>query len=105
VSGRRDMMRGELTRAVFIAWAVASGAVLCALLAPFVLSADQLRAAAAGLSVEHHKPCPLCGMTTAFGHIARGDLARAQASNRAAVPLFALSPPLAAACSVPVRPA
>jgi hypothetical protein len=47
-------------------------------------------------------PCPLCGMTTAYLDISRGDWAAAARNNRGAVPLYLFSiinlvlfPPLA----------
>lgn len=36
-------------------------------------------------------PCPGCGLTTAFAHLARAELGPAIASNAAALPLFALT--------------
>jgi hypothetical protein len=36
-------------------------------------------------------PCPTCGLTTAFAHLARGELPEAVHANPMGVPLFALT--------------
>jgi hypothetical protein len=52
-------------------------------------------------------PCPGCGLTTAFAHLARADLAAAFSANPGAVPLFTLTllaVPFAAVGVVTARP-
>lgn len=36
-------------------------------------------------------PCPACGLTTAFAHMARGEIARAASANAFGVLLFAIA--------------
>lgn len=97
--------RSDVLPALAGVWLVISLVLLLAALTPFLAPSDALfgvfpvcEARARGSS------CALCGMTTAYVHIGRGDFGSAQATNHAAVPLWVLSLlnfPAAAAYSIP----
>jgi len=82
----------QLKPALRIAWCVLSLIILAALIAPFVVPSERL----------HHlfppcpsralfgRPCPTCGMTTAFIHISRGEFAEASRANRFSLPLYGM---------------
>ena len=69
--------------------------------APWLLGPDGLHALAAALSTPHPPgSCALCGGTTAFVALWRGDVAGAHAANALALPLWlacVLAPALVAA--------
>jgi len=82
----------ELKSALFVVWVIISGVMLLVLVAPFCVPADSLAVLlpeCASMRL-HGKPCLLCGMTTAFIHIARAEFAEARAANRLGLPLYAL---------------
>jgi hypothetical protein len=68
--------------------------------APWLLGPDRIHALAAALATPHPPgSCALCGGTTAFVALWRGDIAAAHAANALALPLWlacALAPALAA---------
>lgn len=83
------MERHELARALRWTVAVLLGLGALAALAPWWLGAGRFAALAAALATPHpHGSCPLCGMTTAFLALARGDLSAAHAANPFALPLW-----------------
>jgi hypothetical protein len=100
----RELARA-LREALPLAWGVLSCLTLTAVAAPFLVPAGKLHAAAAALRVPHEQRCPLCGMTTAFVHIARGEPLPAWRANKLAIPLFLVlaADSLAFVCILAVR--
>ncbi|MGH9673493.1 MAG: DUF2752 domain-containing protein [Bryobacteraceae bacterium] len=79
-----------MKRAILLAWVVLSGVLAMTLAAAVFVPA----AVVEGFSPEceakrQGSECPLCGMTTAFLHLGRGDFTEAGRANRASVPLSA----------------
>jgi hypothetical protein len=85
-------LRADVKPALTSTWLIVSGVMAAAAAAPFVLPAEVLYGLAsecpAGL---RGSPCLLCGMTTAWVHIAQGDLASAQHSNAGSIPLWTVA--------------
>jgi hypothetical protein len=104
---RLGLRPGQLPIALAVVWLVISGVLAAAALAPSLVSHDLL--------AHLFPPCPaklgggpgcaLCGMTTAFLHLSRGEWTQAAAVNRAAVPLylFSLSNPVLTAALLLTR--
>ena len=84
------MPSGELKAALRIVWIVISGIVLATLLAPWILTPEQIAAATPKCEwkVRYGKECFLCGMTTAFIEITHGQFRDAQRANRGSIPLY-----------------
>jgi hypothetical protein len=85
-------LRADLKPALTITWLIVSGVMAIAAAAPFVLPAELLY----GVFPEcpsrlRGNSCALCGMTTAWVHIASGDVASAQRANAASVPLWTIT--------------
>ena len=85
-------LRAAWKPALIAVWLVLSIALAAAALAPFVAPAETLY----GLFPEcqarrRGMTCALCGMTTAFVSISRGDIAGAQSSNSGSVALWSFS--------------
>jgi hypothetical protein len=82
----------DLRIAAVTVWLIVSAVILAGQVAlAFVPESAILRAGAA-LEWPRHEPgsCVLCGMTTAFLAIARGDLAGARAAHPWSIALFAV---------------
>jgi hypothetical protein len=80
-------MRAEDVRLAFrIVWAVVSGGILLVLLAPFLLRAETV---ARWTPACTRPPCILCGMTTSFLAISRGDFDAARDAHQGGIPLYA----------------
>ena len=77
--------------AITIAWLVLSAMAFCLIAAPFLLSPEQIAriSPVCEWKATYHRECPLCGMTTAFTLIARGELRASGRANRAGIPLYA----------------
>ncbi|MGE5440981.1 MAG: DUF2752 domain-containing protein [Bacteroidota bacterium] len=82
----------EFRQGFFIVWAALSIAALFILTVPFVLPESTIykitpvcESKRLGLG-----QCPLCGMTTAFIEISKGDFTNAFNSNRASLALYSL---------------
>jgi hypothetical protein len=82
----------EVRAGLRISWGVMGALILAILIAPWVLSAEQIRAAAPRCErqTKSGRECFMCGMTTAFVEISRGRLGDAQQSNRASVLLYSM---------------
>lgn len=86
--------RAELVPALAASWLLLSLFGATAVLAPLVLPARVVLSALPACSsvARGHGPCPACGLTRGFVHVARGELGAASRSHRWALPLyFALS--------------
>jgi hypothetical protein len=83
----------QIRVALAVVWLVVSLVLGAAALAPFALPAETLghlfppcpQLAATG------RPCPLCGMTSAYLAIAHGDWREAARDNEGAIPLWTIS--------------
>ncbi|MGE5351452.1 MAG: DUF2752 domain-containing protein [Acidobacteriota bacterium] len=82
----------EFRQGFFIVWAALSIAALFILIIPFVLPESTIfkltpvcESKRLGLG-----QCPLCGMTTAFVEISKGELTKAFNSNRASLALYSV---------------
>lgn len=86
------MITREFRQGFFIVWAVLSLSALFILLAPFVLPENALFSLAPVCENKRlgRGECPLCGMTTAFFEISKGDFSRALYSNRASAALYSI---------------
>jgi hypothetical protein len=85
-------LRADLGPALTSTWLILSGVMGVAAATPFVVPAEVLY----GLFPEcpsrlRGSACALCGMTTAWVHIASGDRASAVQANAASVPLWTAS--------------
>lgn len=82
----------EFSQGFFLVWAVLSIAVLFILTAPFVLPENTIFRLAPVCESKRLGlgQCPLCGMTTAFIEISKGDFTNAFNSNRASLALYSL---------------
>lgn len=83
-------MSHDVRAAFLYAWLVVSLVAGGAVAAPFVGSPDRLHSLfpPCEARVQRHVKCPLCGMTTAFISLARGNWREARAANPGAIPLF-----------------
>lgn len=86
------MKARDLRLAFLVVWLILGGAILLILLAPLVLPAGTLATMLPPCEwqVRYGRPCPFCGMTTAFILISRGQLDAACRSNPFSIPLYAL---------------
>jgi hypothetical protein len=84
------MAAGEFKAALRIVWIAISTIVLGTLLAPWILTPEQIATATPKCEwkVRYGRECFLCGMTTAFIDIAHGRLREAERSNRGSIPLY-----------------
>jgi len=77
-------------RAILLAWLVLSGVLAMTLAAAvFAPAAVVERFTPECEAKRQGGECPLCGMTTAFVHVGRGEFAEAGRANRAGLPLSA----------------
>jgi hypothetical protein len=88
--------RARLDRAIWAALALASLLVLvvASLLSPSTSGVGThvaLGLPPCGFLLWSGLPCPACGLTTSFAHLARAELAPALAANPLGLPLFALT--------------
>ena len=81
----------EFRLAFKIFWIVISLVTITMLIAPYLLSADQIASVTPRCErkTKAGRECCCCGMTTAFLQIAHGRLSGAGTANRGAVPLYA----------------
>ncbi len=81
----------HLRKALWIDWLILSALALLVLLAPFVLPARTVFAAApvCQWKAKYNRECPLCGMTRSFVAISQGEFGLAERRNRGSVPLYA----------------
>jgi len=84
------MRRGDVRAALLVSWLIVSAAGGAILAAPFVMDPATVAALvpACESKIRYGRPCSLCGMTTAFFHIAEGDLGEAGRANRGGIALF-----------------
>ena len=76
-------MKEKLPFSLFVVWIIISAVVLVILVIPFALSADSVHAIAPECEwkQKYGKECPLCGMTTSFIYISKGNFQQAHLSN------------------------
>lgn len=83
------MFAEQLRTALITVWLVVAVFIAPVLIAPFVLPADTIFAAAPLCEARAEgRECAFCGMTTAFVMIGHGLLDDAYAANHASLPLF-----------------
>jgi hypothetical protein len=81
----------DLRTALVIAWLIVSAVLFTAAAAPFLVPANLLYAIfPACEAARRGAPCVLCGRTTAFIEIAKGDTAAAVIANRFSITLWLL---------------
>jgi len=68
---------------------LAIGVLLVVLLYPLIIGTGKLSVACPFIGDQRH-PCPSCGLTTGWGHLFAGQVAKAKAVNGHALPLFLL---------------
>jgi hypothetical protein len=85
-------LAGEVKAALRLVWFVVTLATFSTVVAAFVLpEAWLVRLVPVCESKRlYGRPCVLCGTTTGFRAIARGDPGAAMSANRLALPLFAI---------------
>ncbi len=83
-------MWSDVKKAVLIVWVTVSVALGVAAAAPLVFPHTAIARLAPRCEAKsrYGRECFLCGTTTGFLSIARGDFAAAQTANRASVPMF-----------------
>lgn len=76
--------------AFFVVWIIMSGAILCVLTAPYILSNDAINKIVPQCEwkAKYNKECFMCGMTRAFVYISHGDFIRAREMNKLSLFLF-----------------
>jgi hypothetical protein len=82
-------LRTDLKPALTTVWLILSLCLAMAAAVPFVVPPEVLYGAFPECSARARgSSCPLCGMTTAWVAISRGDLASARQANAGSVPLW-----------------
>ena len=85
-------LRSGLRPALTAVWLIVSVALAAAIVVPFIAPAEVLYGVFPECEAKRRgAACSLCGMTTAFVLIARGDLDGAQSSNSGSVALWSVS--------------
>lgn len=85
-------LRSDVKPALTGVWLIVSLALAVAAIAPFILPAESLYGVFPECEAKRRGgSCALCGMTTAYVLIARGDFAAAQESNSGSVALWSVS--------------
>lgn len=86
------MMGKEFRQSFFVLWAVLSLAAFIILLIPFIFPESTIYSLTP--LCENRRlgkgECPLCGMTSAFIEISKGDFSRALVSNRFSLVLYGI---------------
>lgn len=84
------MSGDQVKMSFFIAWLAVSLAILLVLMAPFVLSADEIASLIPTCEwrARYNQECPLCGMTTSFILISQGSFKAALVANKASLLLY-----------------
>lgn len=83
------MSRQDWRRAAESVWGVVSVVLLVVLAAPFLLGTDRIgRWTPVCEAKQRGGSCPLCGMTTSFLAISRGDLDGARTAHRGGIALY-----------------
>jgi hypothetical protein len=80
----------DLRAALRIVWMVLSLLILMILAAPFVVGRERAATLApvCDRQARYGLDCPLCGMTTSFLDISRGEFGAARNANRGGIPLY-----------------
>jgi hypothetical protein len=85
-------LRSDLKPALTGTWLILSAALATAAIAPFLIPAEVLYGVFPECEAKRRgASCALCGMTTAYVFIARGDLAAAYDSNGGSIALWSAS--------------
>ena len=79
---------GQLGTALVMVWLVFSLAMAACVIAPHIVADETIRQMASSCSVHHDRPCIMCGMTTSFLAMSKGDLATARQANAAGPILY-----------------
>ena len=82
------MINIQLKSAFFDVWIILSFLILVILIGPFVFSADSIYSVTSKLQTEHKTKCLLCGMTTSFIKISKGEFDEAISVNKYGIYLF-----------------
>jgi uncharacterized membrane-anchored protein len=83
-------MWSDARKAFFIVWVTVSVTLGAAAVAPLIASPDTIARLAPRCEAKtrYGRECFLCGATTGFIAIGRGDFASAESANRASLPLY-----------------
>jgi hypothetical protein len=86
------MENKQIKLALSVVWIVLSGIILIILIVTFILPADSIDAIVPKCEskIKFNKPCPLCGMTTGFLDISRGQFKEASMANGFGIYLFSI---------------
>ena len=84
--------RADIRLAVLAVWWIVSAALLAAAAVPLLVPQDTIGRLIPPCEwqARHGRPCPLCGLTTGFYHIAGGQWREAGRANGASLPLYIL---------------
>lgn len=80
----------DIKTSFLLSWLTMSAVILVVLVSPFLLSDKTIYSIAPKCEwkIKYHKECVLCGMTTAFIEISKGQLSAANRSNRFSLYLY-----------------
>ncbi|MGE5400494.1 MAG: DUF2752 domain-containing protein [Ignavibacteriales bacterium] len=79
-------------RSFLVVWIIISSVIFLVLMSPFLLEDEAIYRIAPRCEsrVKYNRECVMCGMTTAFIQISRGNLKKASENNRAGIYLYSL---------------
>lgn len=82
----------KIKKAFIIVWFIIDFTIFVVLLIPFVLPSNTILSnmPACEWKIKYHKECPVCGMTTAFILLSKGQINEAQTHNKGCLFLYAL---------------
>ncbi len=84
------MEESQVKLAIFIVWIILGFIILLILTAPFILSIDTINAITPTCEwkTKYGRECILCGMTTAFINISKGNFMEAFRNNNFSIYLY-----------------
>ncbi len=82
----------ELKKAIFIVWIILSGIILITIATPFLFSTETINTFVPKCEwkEKYNKECSLCGMTRSFILISKGEIDKANKTNKFSLYLYLL---------------
>jgi len=84
------MKTAQLKIALFIVWAILSIFILFILITPFIWSEETIRAVTSKIKAPHENRCMLCGITTSFIKISKGEFEQSLAATKLGIYFFTI---------------